>query len=139
MDLFDLTNVDDLPDKVKEGINIDMMATRILDLFELAQRDLSLDELTVAYYRKYKDEDTEIRSKRQIMGKVYNMSRERNPKIKSVEGKKEFTLFVRKILKMNREIDKLRQENGVSLSCLGFVKQPKLFHKATFMIYTQVI
>ncbi len=88
MDLFDLTNVDDLPDKVKEGINIDMMATRILDLFELAQRDLSLDELTVAYYRKYKDEDTEIRSKRQIMGKVYNMSRERNPKIKSVEGKK---------------------------------------------------
>lgn len=87
-DIFDLTDVGDLPDKVKEGINIDAMAVRILDLFELAKRDLSIDELTVAYYRKYKDEDTEIRSKKQIMSKVYNMSRERNPKIKSVEGKK---------------------------------------------------
>lgn len=87
-DIFDLTDVGDLPDKVKKGINIDAMAVRILDLFELAKRDLSIDELTVAYYRKYKDEDTEVRSKKQIMSKVYNMSRERNPKIKSVEGKK---------------------------------------------------
>lgn len=87
-DLFDITNIDDLPEKVKEGINVDIFATRILELFELAQRDLSIDELTVAYYRKYKDEDTETKSKKQIMAKVYNMSRERNPKIKSVEGKK---------------------------------------------------
>ncbi|MBR1604777.1 MAG: hypothetical protein IJ660_01565 [Alphaproteobacteria bacterium] len=87
-DLFDLTNVDDLPEDVRKDINVDLFAKRIIDLFELAQRDLSIDEITVAYYRKYSAEDTDIKLKKQIMSKVYNMSRERNPKIKSVEGQK---------------------------------------------------
>ena len=87
-DIFDLTNVDDIPDEVKEGIVVDIVATRILELFKIARRDLSIDEITVAYYRKFKDEDDDIKTKKQIMGKVYNMSRERNAKIKSVEGKK---------------------------------------------------
>lgn len=87
-DIFDLTNVDDIPDEVKEGIVVDIVATRILELFKIARRDLSIDEITVAYYRKFKDEDDDLKTKKQIMGKVYNMSRERNAKIKSVEGKK---------------------------------------------------
>lgn len=87
-DLFDLTNVEDLPEKIKSDINVDLFAKRIVDLFELAQRDLSIDEITVAYYRKYNEEDMDIKTKKQIMSKVYNMSRERNPKIRSVEGKK---------------------------------------------------
>lgn len=87
-DIFDLTNMNDLPEEIKDGINVDAYATRILSLFELAQRELSIDEITVAYYRKYKTEDTEIKTKKQIMSKLYNMSRERNPKIVSVDGKK---------------------------------------------------
>lgn len=87
-DIFDLTNVDDIPDEVKEGIVVDIVATRILELFKIARRDLSIDEITVAYYRKFKDKDDDLKTKKQIMGKVYNMSRERNAKIKSVDGKK---------------------------------------------------
>ena len=87
-DIFDLSNVDDIPDEVKEGIVVDVVATRILELFKIAKRPLSIDEITVAYYRKFKDEDDDLKTKKQIMGKVYNMSRERNAKIKSVEGKK---------------------------------------------------
>ena len=87
-DIFDLSNVDDIPEEVKEGIIVDVVATRILELFKIAKRPLSIDEITVAYYRKFKDEDDDLKTKKQIMGKVYNMSRERNAKIKSVEGKK---------------------------------------------------
>ena len=87
-DLFDLTNVDDIPEEIKDGIVIDVVATRILELFKIANRPLSIDEITVAYYRKFKDEDKDLKTKKQVMGKVYNMSRERNAKIKSVEGKK---------------------------------------------------
>ncbi len=87
-DIFDLTNVDDIPEDVKKDISVDVFATRIITLFELAKRELSIDEITVGYYRKYKNIETERKTKKQIMGKVYNMSRERNPQIKSVEGKK---------------------------------------------------
>ena len=87
-DLFDLTNIDDLPEEIQEDINIDMFAKRIIELFSIAKRDLSIDEITVAYYRKYRTEDADTKSKKQIMSKLYNMSRERNPKIKSVEGQK---------------------------------------------------
>ncbi len=86
--IFDLTNVDDIPEDVKKDISVDVFATRIIALFELAKRELSIDEITVGYYRKYKNIETEPKIKKQIMGKVYNMSRERTPRIKSVEGKK---------------------------------------------------
>ena len=86
--IFDLTNVDDIPENVKKDINIDLFAKRIVELFVLANRDLSIDEITVAYYRKYKDDDSDVKTKKQIMSKLYNMSRERNSQIKSVEGKK---------------------------------------------------
>ena len=86
--IFDLTNVDDIPENVKKDINIDLFAKRIVELFVLADRDLSIDEITVAYYRRYKDDDSEVKTKKQIMSKLYNMSRERNSQIQSVEGKK---------------------------------------------------
>ena len=37
-DIFDLSSIDDLPQRIKDGINIDAFATRILELFEMAQR-----------------------------------------------------------------------------------------------------
>lgn len=87
-DIFDLSSIDDLPQRIKDGINIDAFATRILELFEIAQRELSIDEITVGYYRKFKEIDKEGKTKRQITVKLYSMSKEKNAKIKSVEGKK---------------------------------------------------
>lgn len=88
MSIFDLTDMEDIPEEIKEGINVDEYAGRIVDLFEIAGRELSVDEITVAYYRRYKDVDSSIKTKRQIMSKLYNMARERSPRIISVEGKK---------------------------------------------------
>lgn len=87
-ELFDLSNLDDIPDAVKEGVNVDIFAERILELFHIAGRELSVDEITIGYYRKYKGVDEEIKTKRQIMSKVYAMSKETRAKIKSVSGKK---------------------------------------------------
>lgn len=87
-DIFDLSSIDDIPEKVKEGISIDIFAVRIIELFEIAKRPLNVDELTVGYYRKFNSVDEEGKTKRQITVKVYNMSKEKNSKIKSVAGKK---------------------------------------------------
>lgn len=87
-DIFDLSSIDDIPEKVKEGISIDIFAVRIIELFEIAKRPLNVDELTVGYYRKFHSVDEEGKTKRQITVKVYNMSKEKNCKIKSVTGKK---------------------------------------------------
>ncbi len=87
-DIFDLTSLDDVPSRVKVDINIDSFTSRMLELFEIANRPLSIDELTVGYYRKFKDVDKEGKTKRQIAVKVYSMSKEKNAKIRNVEGKK---------------------------------------------------
>lgn len=86
-DIFDIANIDDVPDKIKNDVdNYDIFGNRIVDLFKEAQRDLSVDEITVAYYRKYK----EIKTKKQILNKLYNMRRAITPKIRNVAGKKGF-------------------------------------------------
>lgn len=59
-------------------------SNQILELFDIAKRDLSVDEVTVGYFRKFREPKT----KKQIMGKLYNMARAINPKIVSVRGRK---------------------------------------------------
>lgn len=81
---FDLQDVSDLPDEIKNGLNDDCFSNQILELFDIAQRDLSVDEVTVAYFRKF----GEPKTKKQIMSKLYNMSRIANPKIVSVKKQK---------------------------------------------------
>ena len=85
-DIFDLNNLDDLPEKIKDDLSIDKFENRILILFDIAKRSLSVDEVTIAYFRKFGKED--IKNKRQIVAKLYNMSRSINPKIESVPHKK---------------------------------------------------
>lgn len=87
-DIFDLFSIDDIPADIAEGINTDVFAKRIIELLKLAGRPLSVDELTVGFYRKYKDEEDSKKTKRQVTLKAYNMSKEDNPSIKSVENKK---------------------------------------------------
>lgn len=87
-DIFDLFSIDDIPADIADGINTDIFAKRIIELLKLAGRSLSVDELTVGFYRKYKDEDDGKKTKRQITLKAYNMSREEHPLIRSVENRK---------------------------------------------------
>lgn len=83
-DIFDVCNVEDIPDEIKNGLNEVLFAKQILELFDIAKRDLSVDEVTVGYFRKF----GEPKTKKQIMGKLYNMARAVNPKIVSVRGRK---------------------------------------------------
>lgn len=84
INIFDLSNVDDIAEEVTKDLSVDVFENHIIELFELAKRDLSVDEVTVGYYRKY----NEVKTKKQIIGKLYNMSRATKPKIESVPHKK---------------------------------------------------
>lgn len=75
-DIFDTKNTDDLPEQLQKEVTKEF-DNNIIELFKIAQRPLHIDEVTVAYYRKYGIKKT----KRQIMTKLYNMSRQINPKI----------------------------------------------------------
>ena len=78
--IFDLTDVSDIPAEISTDLTHDVFAQNILTLFNKAGRNLSVDEITVGYYRQFK----EIKTKRQIMVKLYSMARARRAKIKSI-------------------------------------------------------
>ena len=82
--IFDLTDVSDIPDEISKELNCDVFAQNILTLFNKAGRNLTINEITVAYYRQFK----EIKTKRQIMVKLYSMARARNAKIRSIPNLK---------------------------------------------------
>ena len=86
VDYFDLQDISDIPEEIKKELNDDYFSNQILELFDIAKRDLSIDEVTVAYFRKFGG----LKTKKQIMGKLYNMARAVNPKIKSVAKRKGF-------------------------------------------------
>ena len=78
--IFNLTDVSDVPAEISSELSYDKFAQNILKLFELAGRNLDINEVTVGYYRQFK----EVETKKQIMAKLSNMARGKNPKIKSV-------------------------------------------------------
>ena len=82
--IFDLTDVSDIPDEISKELNCDVFAQNILTLFNKAGRNLTIDEVTVSYYRQF----NEIKTKRQIMVKLYSMARARNAKIRSIPNLK---------------------------------------------------
>ena len=82
--IFDLTDISDIPAKMSTDLRRDVFAQNILKLFNKAGRNLTIDEVTVGYYRQFK----EIKTKRQIMGKLYSMARARNAKIRSIPNLK---------------------------------------------------
>ena len=83
-DLFDLTDVSDIPAEISTDLTYGAFAQNILTLFNKAGRNLTIDEITVGYYRQFK----EIKTKRQIMVKLYSMARARNAKIRSIPNLK---------------------------------------------------
>lgn len=82
--IFDLTDISDIPAEISSELICDNFAQNILKLFNKAGRNLTIDEVTVGYYRQFK----EIKTKRQIMVKLYSMARARNAKIRSIPNLK---------------------------------------------------
>ena len=82
--IFDLTDVSDIPAEISTELTYDVFAQNILKLFKEAGRNLTINEITVAYYRKFK----EIKTKKQITIKVCNMARARSAKIRSIPNLK---------------------------------------------------
>lgn len=82
--IFDLTDVSDIPDEISTELTYDVFAQNILTLFNKAGRNLTINEITVGYYRLFK----EVKTKRQIMLKLYNMARAKEAKIKSIPNRK---------------------------------------------------
>ena len=82
--IFDLIDISDIPDEISTDLNYDVFAQNILTLFNKAGRNLTIDEITVGYYRQF----NEIKTKRQIMVKLYSMARARKAKIRSIPNLK---------------------------------------------------
>ena len=82
--IFDLTDVSDIPEEISAELSNDVFAQNILTLFNKARRNLTIDEVTVGYFRQFK----EIKTKRQIMVNLYSMVRARNAKIRSIPNLK---------------------------------------------------
>ena len=82
--IFDLTDVSDIPEEISAELSNDVFAQNILTLFNKAGRNLTIDEVTVGYYRQFK----EIKTKRQITVKLYSMARARKAKIRSIPNLK---------------------------------------------------
>lgn len=84
---FDLNNTADLP---KELINElteffrDEFEKKIIEIFWIANRQLTIDEIIVGYYRVFKVQKT----RKQMNAKLYNMTRATHPVIEVVEGKR---------------------------------------------------
>ena len=86
-DIFDLSDLSDLPLSIKSDLNVvkrDDFENKIIEVFRRANRDIKLDEVTVGYFRLHNEQ----KERKQIMSKLYNMSRAERPAIESVAGKK---------------------------------------------------
>ena len=61
-DLFDLKNVEDLPEKIRDYVKEkepkQTVYTMIVELFKIAKRPLTLSEIIVGLYRKYNKQIT---------------------------------------------------------------------------------
>ena len=80
--IFDLTDISDIPAEISTGLRGDAFAQNILKLFNEAGRNLSVDEVTVGYYRQF----NKIKTRKQIMLKLCSMARAN--KIKSIPNLK---------------------------------------------------
>ena len=66
--IFDLSNVSDLPKNMQSEL-ANSYEMRLIVLFNLADKELNLDELQVAYFRKY----GEYKKRLSITQKLYTM------------------------------------------------------------------
>lgn len=89
-DLFNTDNVDDIPDLIKNELVSNLTEQRILALFDIANRELNLDEITVGYYRKY----GEAKPRRFFMQKLYRMCQNHAQKVEGTGHKGQYRKVV---------------------------------------------
>lgn len=86
--IFDLTNTIDLPQEIRVGLNkqktITEFESNICALFKTAGTDLTIDELTVGYYRKYGGNI----NKKLMMHKLYLSSNKKHCGFEKAPGTK---------------------------------------------------
>lgn len=78
--------INDLPDSLKTGLNLsesDMLDYQIIELLEIAGRPLSIKELIIGLYKKFK---VEVPERNPFASKLYRMTQ--SNQIKSTEGKR---------------------------------------------------
>lgn len=100
--IFDLFDLSDIPSDLGD-IKNDEFSKDLIQLFELAGRELSVDEITVGYYRYFTLEKHQAKkTKMQIQNKVYKLSKDITAPIVSVDGKKGvYKLNESKLIKNN--------------------------------------
>lgn len=87
--IFDLSNIADLPEEIaKEMLILSRSAfeRNIIEIFRMANCELEIDQITVAYYRLFK----EVKNRNQIAVKLCNMAKIDKPQIERIKGKKGF-------------------------------------------------
>jgi len=90
VDLFDVYNLGDIPQEIREWLNQDCFAEEIISLFRLAgDRKLTTDEIVVAHYRKFvQGTGNPPRTKKQITAKLYRLCKDQKSPVEFVDGKK---------------------------------------------------
>lgn len=86
-DIFDLSDLSDLPQDLKNELVVnrrDDFELKMISLFKMAGRELNIDQIQAAYFRKY----NEYKERTKITAKLYNMARSSNSAIESVKGRK---------------------------------------------------
>lgn len=80
--IFDLEDIRDLPPEIAMDLRrYDTFFYKLLELFAIANRDLTVEELTAGYYRTY----GEIKTKKQIMAKLYTKPKSKDGKIRIIK------------------------------------------------------
>ena len=86
--IFDLTNTTDLPQGIRVGLNRQKTPNKfesdICELIKIAGTDLTIDELTVGYYRKFGGKI----NKKLMMHKLYMAVRNRDCRFEKVSRTK---------------------------------------------------
>ena len=86
--IFNLADLSDVPEQIKNSLKIvsnNTIEKKLIELFREVDRKLSLDEITVAYYRRFK----ETKNRSQIHNALYRISKSDSPTIipvKEVRG-----------------------------------------------------
>ena len=109
-DIFNVSDVNDVPESIRADLGQDQFAQEIIKLFKIADQSLTINEVFIGHYRMFSAQKMEDgryktkqgvtpKTKRQITLKLYNMSKELEPAIIQ-SGRGVYILNTRKATQM---------------------------------------
>ena len=72
-DIFDMNNLEDLPENLRHELLLDGKAAGIMSLIEKAGRPLNINELLVAYYREF----GAVKTRNWMVQKCYKLTKKK--------------------------------------------------------------